>query len=327
MFAVDFDSNYQNNSEMYFEFYKISFNENDPDHIYQYIPLVSCTAEMFPSSLANEVEYFGISTYFLCPNLTNVNFTSGSHVSQFQYVEVSAVLWVNDSTGSNWQNADQIGNKFLGDTMRLIIVEGYYDPTDLDNPVKYKFNNKITVPTNYGWFSNKHLTIKQNQVKKLDSNTINFSTIQYEDANYFEYFTDHVSSCYFDLADSYDYYEMYIDYQPDLDSTRRNLDSASNEEELMSGEYFAFYIMALMSGLYSFFILLFDIYVNHYNKQALNHTTMNEVYKLYAIRNAEKKKSHASENNIDKSYMWKVIPAENRRVLYENQPIYREMIL
>ena len=57
----------------------------------------------------------------------------------------------------------------------------------------------------------------------------------------------------------------------------------------MSGEYFVFYVMAQMDGLYAFFILLFGIYVNHYNKQALNHTTMNELYKLYAIRNAEKK--------------------------------------
>ena len=208
--------------------------------------------------------------------------------------------------------------------MRLIIVEGYYDPTDLDNPVKYKFNNKITVPTNYGWFSNKHLTIKQNQVKKLDSNTINFSTIQYEDANYFEYFTDYVSSCYFDLADSYDYYEMYIDYQPDLDSTRRNLDSASNEEELMSGEYLFFYVMAQMGFLYTFLYLNFGIFINHYNKQALNHTIINELYRAYSIRDPEDEKKYASQNNIGRNHMRRVALANSRRVPNRNQSVYRE---
>ena len=102
-------------------------------------------------------------------------------------------------------------------------MEGYYGPSDLDNPIKYKFNNRITVPINYEWFSDKHLSIKQNQVKKIDGNTTNFPTIQYEDANFYEYFTYILSVCYFKLTDNYDHYEMYTNYQPDFDSSRRNL--------------------------------------------------------------------------------------------------------
>ena len=208
--------------------------------------------------------------------------------------------------------------------MRIFISEGYYDPTDQNNPVKYKFNSRITVPVNYGWFSEKNLRIKQNQVKKLDGTIANFPSIQYEDTNFFGYSSYYLSILYLDLSDNYDYYDMYVDYQPVIDSSRRNLDSASDEEEIMSPEYFAFYIMAQMGGLYTFFILIFGIFVNHYNKQAFNHTTINEVYRFNIMKNVEDEQYDVSANHFDRNHGRRVMPANSREVPLGNQSIYRE---
>ena len=92
MFAVDFTLNFPSHNEIFIEFYMTSPDENGSSIIYQYISPVSCTAEMFPSSLASEVEYFQISTYFICPNLTYVKFINEKYFSSFQYFEVKAVL-------------------------------------------------------------------------------------------------------------------------------------------------------------------------------------------------------------------------------------------
>ena len=244
---------------------------------FEYLPSIPWTPDLFPSIPNEELESYYINEHFLCPNLTDFNFVSDNYGSTYKYISVDALTWYENITGFNWAPIDEIEWYFTGDKIRIFTVEGYHDPSDPDNPVKHKLNNEITIPISIGFQSQKDIRLKQNQVKKLDGDIVNFTSVEHKDILTFRLSSYYLAICYFELANNYDYYENYVDYQPRNNSTRTNLNAASNEEKLMSNEYFAFYIMAQMGGLFLFFFHLFGAFVNYYNKHALNHTIINRL--------------------------------------------------
>ena len=176
--------------------------------------------------------------------------------------------------------------------MILVTVEGFYDHTSQNNPVKYKFTRPHQVYLNFGRYIIKSLNLKQNRVKQLDGSIELF--VSYENGIESNVVADSqfLSTFIFEMADNYDYYETYIDYQPVINSSLRNLqqdesstrnleqEESSSSKDLMSSEYFAFFVMAQMGGLYTFLKLVFGLFVHHFNTQSLNHNIMNSVYKF-----------------------------------------------
>ena len=113
--------------------------------------------------------------------------------------------------------------------MQLFVVEGYLDYSSQSDPIKYRFNTDITVPLLYSESLISTNKIRTNQVKRLDGSIEKFTDFEHQNSLQFEYYpTRSPAVCMFELANNYDYYEMYIDYQPIINSTR-NLDTDSKE--------------------------------------------------------------------------------------------------
>ena len=121
---------------------------------------------------------------------------------------------------------------------------------------------------------------------------------------------------------------MYIDYQPIINS-RRNLNTDSKERNLISEEYFVFYVFAQVGGLYTFLVLLFSLFVNHVTNQTFYHEIINEVHEQ-AIKHGTE--DHQSENlrgiQANKPNMNKVAPnninhgyTNSRTAHLENDPL------
>lgn len=65
------------------------------------------------------------------------------------------------------------------------MTEGYYDPTDPEDPIKYKLNKNNFVPITYGGYAEKTYKLKENVVKTIEGNEEAFVSLLYDDSNYF----------------------------------------------------------------------------------------------------------------------------------------------
>ena len=184
--------------------------------------------------------------------------------------------------------------------MNVLLVEGYYDHTSQSDPVKYKLNLFNPLDIQFNFSVTKTYKMKQNKVKKLDGSIEQFVSYEAKEVLYYDLNTSILASFYFEMDDNYDYYETYIDYQPVIDSSTRNLEQqeSSDNKDLMSGGYFAFFMMAQMGGLYTFLKLVFGLFVNHFNTQSLYHAILNQVHESN-INSKEEENDHSeSDKNL-----------------------------
>ena len=219
----------------------------------------------------------------------------------YRYFVLSAIKCTNVSFGCN-PDTSQTELEYNLAVMNVLLVEGYYDHTSQSDPVKYKLNLFNPLELQFNSSVTKTYKMKQNKVKKLDGSIEQFVSYEAKEVLYYD-LTSVLASFYFEMADNYDYYETYIDYQPVIDSSsRRNLEQhdssarnleqeeSSSNKDLMSGGYFVFFVMAQMGGLYTFLKLVFGLFVHHFNTQSLNHKIMNQVHENNKLAKAQETK-------------------------------------
>ena len=158
------------------------------------------------------------------------------------------------------------------------MVEGYYDHSDFDDPVKYRINyDNYEVLNTYR--SDQYLfKIQRHFLNKLDGSTQTFFTAE---LLYFRYDEITVLSFYasiFILHHEYIQYDQYIDYRLSPSTRRLNSESSTKNDSIMPGHYFVFYIMAQCGGLYVFLHLVFGLFMNRWTEQHFKQTLMNELY-------------------------------------------------
>lgn len=152
--------------------------------------------------------------------------------------------------------------------MIMYTSEGYYDPSDPISPIKYRLNEDIRVPVTYGAYSERKYGLVSNTVVKPDGSTSKFYDLEFLGGGDFSVGNIYCSNIQVILSNRYNYYEMYVDYQPITD--RRNL-ASSGDNNLMSTEYFVFYILSQAGGLYAFLVLVFGFVVRHITKHSFYH--------------------------------------------------------
>ena len=101
------------------------------------------------------------------------------------------------------------------------------------------------------------------------------------------------------MADDYEVYVPYIDYQPVVSSNRRNL--ASNDDNIMSTHYFIFYMLAQIGGFSAFFILLLGQKIKSINENYLMHLTINDYNSIVNQYEQHLNEENDSSNHFEKS--------------------------
>ena len=171
--------------------------------------------------------------------------------------------------------------------------------------------------------------------------TLEFYTVEHGEAVIFDEVSGSIVAYdEYMIGNSYNLYEQYINYVPDI-SSRRNLNSASqhqtncilqegipprslesSEEDLMSTEYFIFYFMAQIGGLYSFLVLIFNFIVGHVASKSFEYDVINLVND-YNLKNEQ---SMSSLRHSRRVLPGNFNDIQNRSINNENDPLILEQI-
>ena len=192
----------------------------------------------------------------------------------------------------------------------MISVEGYYDPDDYNDPVKYRVNPYYSRYISLYDANYLQLKVQRNVVRMLDGTNSTFYTTKlaaYESShiNFYNFF-----QMFFSLHHEYIEYDQYVDYRISAKNRRRlDSESSSNNENIMPGYYFMFYIMAQFGGLYTFLHLVIGFFMNKWTEQHLKQTFMNELYR--SIEAKDKSRSRALSVQAGRNKTTKVFPNLN----------------
>lgn len=200
--------------------------------------------------------------------------------------------------------------------MIMYTSEGYYDPSNTTNPIKYRLNQDIRVPVTYGGYSERKYGLVSNTVVKTDGSTSKFFDMEFLSGGDFSFGAIYCSNIRVILSDRYNYYEMYVDYQPSTD--RRNL-ASSGDDNLMSSEYFIFYILSQAGGLYAFLVLVLGFVVHHITKQSFYHSAINQVYKINSIKKMETENFEVKQGNSRRVAPMDLKPINHNNSMYKEQ--------
>ena len=175
-----------------------------------------------------------------------------------------------------------------------------------------------------------------NNVTMTNGTTLEFYTVEHGEAVIFDEVSGSIVAYdEYMIGNSYNLYEQYINYVPDI-SSRINLNSASqhqtncipeegipprslesSEEDLMSTEYFIFYFMAQVGGLYSFLVLILGFIVGHVASKSFEYDLVN----LFNDYNSENEQSMDSLRN-DRKVMPDILNEDqNRSENNRNDPL------
>ena len=212
-----------------------------------------------------------------------------------------------------------MNNDYQGALFSVYVVEGYYDPDNYNNPVKYRINAELGTYLILNQTDNYHFKVKGNVVNMLNGVTREFYTTELgiHDFNYEPTIKD--LNYTFMLNHEYTQYDQYIDYE--ISPTARRLDSESSSVnyDIIPGHYFMFYIMSQLGGLYVFLHLIFGLLMNKWTEQHLKQTLMNELYS--SIEAKSKSRSQALNQQTESNKSSKASPSLDIKVPHKNEQL------
>ena len=177
-------------------------------------------------------------------------------------------------------------NQINGTDISYIFIDAEYDYDNLENPIHYRINygNFALIDSYYTTHYIHHLS--PNIAYKADNTTSVFYDV--EDIKKFSFYSyeNFLLVLVFEISDRYDIYIPYIDYQPVMNTSRRNLESNS-EENIMSTPYFIFYFLSQIGGIWSFFILIIGPILKYIKEVSLMQKILNEYNNILANENLQ----------------------------------------
>ena len=318
---------------LYIEFW--ARNQTIDDFNYVYVPSAFCTIDQFPEELHEEFNRRELGDFYLCPNLTDFYLKSNIFGDEHYALEVNVVKWTNDD---EWRTDDELRSRHFNERLEILYTKGYYDSSDPSNPIKYELSgiNEMRV---FPFHSMQRISsITPNKVMMTNGSTSEFYEVEFgETITYDEDGGEYYVADVYMLGNSYNLYEQYINYVPDT-SARRNLNLASqhqtkcaseenppprnlesSKEELMSTEYFIFYFLAQLGGLYWFLVFIFEFIVGHVASKSFEHDVINLVYNYHSkTKQSMKHSRRVLPGNFNE--------AQNRSINNENDPLILDQI-
>ena len=187
----------------------------------------------------------------------------------------------------------------------MAIVEGYYDPDDYNDPVKYRLNLEYIEYFTMNRLDEYIFNVQRHVVNMLDGSKTFFKT-ELATHNFLEGAVHRIHYSVFTLHPEFIQYDQYVDYRISPTTRRLNSNSSSKNDSIMPGYYFAFYIMSQLGGLYVFLHLMFGLLMNRWTEQHLKQTLMNELYS--SIEAKSKSRNQALSQQTERNRSVKVSP-------------------
>ena len=160
----------------------------------------------------------------------------------------------------------------------MVIIEGHYDPDDYNDPVKYRMMYDYSNYLVLSQIDHNFIRVKRNVVNMLDGSTRTFYTTDFSSIDSSGVPISTLFRANFMLDHEYTQYDQYVNYRISQTGRMLNSENSSNNENIMSGHYFAFYILAQFGGLYAFLHLFFGFFMSKWTEQHLKLTIVNEIY-------------------------------------------------
>lgn len=162
-------------------------------------------------------------------------------------------------------------------------MEGYFDPDDFDDPVKYVLTTGHGTVVNFDYLNFRESQLIPNYVKMLNGSEAMFYTMKSESVTSYPITDSLVCQIMIHMSNLKKNYTQYINYQPVIEN--RNLAATPENANLMSTQYFLCFVLAQMGGIYSFFMLVFGVVFTYINRQILHQKLINEIQRLSSSQN------------------------------------------
>lgn len=212
-------------------------------------------------------------------------------------------------------------------------VEGVYDPTNLQHPIKYTIRdlrgNSILLQGWNGYYYsvsfNKYIDFNRNG-QNGEAVTIYFATTKFNRRlEFVDYFWAYPTYVVFEVSDYFKVYESFRQLDIIPTPKNRNLEAQSDslanvsdnqingstipsEKNIMSSAYFVFFVIAQIGGLYSFLKMILGSIMDYLNQKCMNHSLINSVYSFKSDTSFDKNghNEFGSSNSSNK-----VLPLDN----------------
>ena len=319
MFAVKLENNQFNDTMIYIQMIKALGSNGQIAEAE--IGFGLCTSDHFPPEALDIVQANSIIGEYYCPNKTQVKLLKNIAYSNYRQTILRLRVW----GGTGWDTYSDIKNQYNRDIARVVTVEGYYDPDDYDNPVKYTIGYDYTNYIRVQEFDMIYIKVKRNLVNMMDGSTKVFYNTEFIRSTSTELGNYAFFHRVFSLNHEYTQYDQFVNYQ--ISESRRMLaaDNSASDEDIMPSYYFIVYAMSQFGGLYTFLHLLFGCFMNRWTEQSLNQEIANTLLSKFDEKSNQR--VLAKSQKLEKSKIKKVSPHSENHALdwslanNENDPL------
>ena len=106
---------------------------------------------------------------YIWPKSNNLTVLGNTFSDNFTYFEINFKRCVNDSNFNNWKSNDDIDKALNKASLKIALVNTYYDFDDFSNPVKTYFDDKIYYEFVANYEKGVDIYIRQNSVEQKDN--------------------------------------------------------------------------------------------------------------------------------------------------------------
>ena len=221
-----------------------------------------CNISDFPTELHDELRQANIEN-MVCPSRDDLEFFGNRNGYDYGNLLIEVIRC--DGKDYCLTNSEIEQLMVLSLQVKFLYIDQEFDYNDLDNPIRYRVNYEGFIELVPSLIFHKYYYLSPNRVIINDTVT-RFYNVEFESSR--DNVNDGVGIGYVVILPTtkYDVYIPYIDYQPIVNSNRRNL-ASDNEEEIMSIHYFVLYFISQIGGFSAFFLLLIGSIIKYINER------------------------------------------------------------
>lgn len=296
-------------------------NYNSTDITYDALPINYCNTTSYTSELQSLAESIELD-FAIWVNFTSLYLTGDFSSPVFSIIEVDVVRWVGNSS---WMSDDDIYYNYYWENLYPIYMVTELDPDNNSTFTTQAFEYSKPYYFNLDMVQYRYTGVVANYIAFENGSSSMFYSMEeiyYEtiDLPVQQYLMIH----YIHMANYVWFHEMRTIYEP-VTSSLRNLETQSDinakraleeskSEELMTIEYFSFYFIAQIGGLYTFLILILGLWMGWVTQKSLNLEIVN-YYNIKLSENVHQKRNSYVHNSNGK-------PSEHFNADMQNPQVY-----
>ena len=202
-----------------------------------FLPAVNCSTDHYSQDILTRLENYNLGSGIICPDMSGydvmIKLIGDRHGNTYSYMqsEVRQCQFESDC-----QSSEDMYNYLYYMEMRYITTNTYYDQSDLSQPVKTYLKLSPSMYYIAGYEATLEFTIAPSQINFLNGSISMVYELKDDKVHYLPLFGS-VRMLFLTQATIDPYYviyQEYIDYQPQFESVRRQLDGPRKVSSLLN---------------------------------------------------------------------------------------------